>query len=166
MSFQLPMVKKAEALQLVMQKHDANSVYPSQVHVAMDVSGSFDDEHRNGYTQELLNRLIPFAMLFDKDKTVQCVAFGSSAEALVDIDSSNYQDYVKNQIMLSRPYNSGTNFAAAFKVLLDSTTTLVPVESRKETRQVERPSTSFLGRMFGRTETVNEEVEIGAGSTL
>ena len=164
MAFQLPMVKKAEALQLVMEKKEINSIHPSQVHVVMDVSGSFDDEHRNGYTQELLDRLIPFAILFDKDKTIQSIAFATHAETLPDIDESNYSDYIQKVVRRCGVYNGGTYFGRAFREMLDATVTSVKNPSktitRTEERVEERQVDSLFGRLFGKTEKVVTTVEV------
>lgn len=105
-------------LQFTLEKKNIPSITNMNVEFAMDVSGSFDDEHRNGYTQQFLNRFIPFALLFDPDKKMSMYAFSSSYKKLKDVSESNYQDYVSSTIMTCSVYNGGTNYSEVIKEMI------------------------------------------------
>ena len=134
--------KSTEALQFSLVKHNVGTILPCQVNFTMDVSGSFDDEHRNGYTQQLLNRFVPFAMLFDKDKTLGSYVFASRCEQLGDINERNYADYIRKSVQRSSVYNGGTNYVPIFDLLIENTKA-----------EIEAPVSTggFLSRLFGRS---------------
>lgn len=144
MTIQFNLEKSKETLQFVLEKHNVTTINPSQVHLAFDVSGSFDDEHSNGYTQQLLNRIVPFSMLFDKNQTLDSYVFSDGAEVLDDINISNYADYVRNKIQRSRIYNQGTQYLPIFKLLVEKST-----EDKKKV--------GFFGKMFGKQTEVKTE---------
>lgn len=138
--------KSTETLKFNLDKRGAGEIKPCQVTVTMDVSGSFDDEHRNGYTQQLLNRLVPFTMLFDKDKTIDMFAFASDATKLDELNMSNYESYIRSNVIGCAGYGRMTNYGKAFKLLLDNDNHGSKVESS--------PSKGFLGRLFGSKQEV------------
>lgn len=144
--------KSTEILQFTLDKHQVSAIYPCQVNLTFDVSGSFDDEHRNGYTQELLNRFVPFAMLFDKDKTLASYVFSRHCEQLDDINEQNYSDYVNRHIRRSGCYNGGTRYVPIFEKLIDDTKAEMKTVQVTRTEQVP-VSNSFIGRIFGKKET-------------
>ena len=112
MAIQFDLNKPKEKLQFVLQKHNVNTIIPCQVHLAFDVSLSFDDEHSSGYTQQLLNRIVPFSLLFDKNQTLDSYVFGSGAQKLDDININNFNTYVRTDIRRSSLYNSGKYFVS------------------------------------------------------
>lgn len=150
MSFQFELEKATEALSFALEKHDVTEIKPCQVHMVMDISGSFVDEHRDGYTQQLMNRFVPFSMLFDKDKILGSFAFGSYAKELEDITASNYENYIQQHM----PYRGGgsTDYAEAFRLMLDSVddeaVQKYVTEHRPVTKQVAKPQ-GFFAKMFG-----------------
>lgn len=116
MSLNLDLSK--QNLQLTLEKKNIPSIINMNVEFAMDVSGSFDDEHRNGYTQQFLNRFVPFALLFDPDKKMGMYAFSSSHKKLKDVSESNYQNYVSSTIMTCSVYSGGTNYSKVIKEMI------------------------------------------------
>lgn len=128
MTIQLEMTKRVESLQLVLEKCNVKQIKPCQVKLAMDVSSSFDDEHRNGYTQLLLDRFVPFSLIFDKDKELDVVSFSNGAKRLESLTEYNYQYYIKNVVMNDSNYGGGTMYMPPMKLLLEGKT---PTESIK-----------------------------------
>lgn len=139
--------KSTEALQFNLNKRGSGEIKPCQVTVTMDVSGSFEDEHENGYTQQLLNRLVPFTMLFDKDKTIDMFAFASEATRLKELTVSNYDNYIRNRVINCNGYGWGTDYGNAFKLLLSET------NSGGVSDSSDKPK-GFLGRLFGSKQEV------------
>ena len=155
MALQFDLQKSTQALSFALEKHEVAKILPCQVHMVMDVSGSFEDEHRDGYTQQLMNRFVPFSMLFDKDKVLDSYAFGSRAKQLPQITAANYAAYIKKHM----PYSNGklgysTNYADAFTLMIESCQ-----EGHAVTQAVQQGSkktAGFLGRLFGRSEPIAE----------
>lgn len=111
-----------QKLKLQLQKANVNTINPCQVSFALDVSGSFDDEHERGYTQELLNRIVPFALLFDKDGELDSFAFSSKTEKTIPATEDNIEDFISKVIQKTGCYGLGTNYLPAFKALVENGT--------------------------------------------
>lgn len=136
--------KAQQALSFCLKKHEVTQILPCQVHLAMDVSGSFHDEHHDGYTQELLNRFVPFALLFDKNKTIDSYIFGTGAAKIDDVNESNFANYIRNCLIKASGFNTyayGTSYKPIFELLLKEAGAQVG---------------GFLGGLFGnKTETAS-----------
>jgi hypothetical protein len=148
MTIQFNLQKSTQALSFELKKHNVQTINPCQVHVAMDTSGSFIDEHQAGYTQQLLNRLVPFSMLFDKDKVLDSISFACEAHELEQINENNYADYIQRHV----PYRRGgtTNYADAFSLMVASTK---GSKTQQITQSVTKAATGFFGKLFGKTTT-------------
>lgn len=115
MALNLDLNKSAQSLQLSLQK--AGIVTPPQVDLAfdLDVSGSFDDEHRDGLTNDLLVRLVPWGIVFDPDKKLDVFTFSngeSHAHYVGDVTPTTCDQYVQRQIIRKVPgYNGGTDYS-------------------------------------------------------
>jgi hypothetical protein len=115
MALTLNLEKSTQALVLNLQK--AGIMTPPVLDVAffMDVSGSFDDEHRDGITDTLLTRLTPWGLAFDPDKKMDVFTFSSGAGSVHEvgpIDARNYAGFVQNRIIEKVPgYNGGTAYS-------------------------------------------------------
>ena len=120
MSIQFNLQKSTETLAFNLQKKNVGTINPCQVTFVHDVSGSFSDEHENGYTQALLNRFVPFANLFDKNKTMESFAFSSRAEQLDDITVKNYENYIRKEVIGCNVYNGGTRYHTAIDLIVDN----------------------------------------------
>lgn len=142
---QFELTKATEALKFELNKREVDSILPCQVKLAFDVSYSFEDEHRNGYTQQLLNRFVPFAMLFDKDKTLESYVFASDEEQLTDINERNYFDYIHKQVMRSNSYGGGTAYLPVLRHMLQpKSADINPVE------EIVEAASGLFGRLFGK----------------
>lgn len=162
MSIQFNLEKSTEALSFALTKHNVSTIKPCQVHMVMDVSGSFRDEHRAGYTQQLLNRFVPFSMLFDKDKVLDSYAFSSNAKQLPEITAKNYRNYIEKHMPILGVGGCTTDYADAFRLMVNSVqtvtgnqqvTTRVPTQVQKK---VVKPATGFFGKLFGKSEVTFE----------
>lgn len=109
------MEEAAQGLRFTLQK--AGIVTPPQVDLAfnLDVSGSFDDEHRDGLTNDLLVRLVPWAMVFDLDRKLDVFTFSNGqghAHYAGDVTPATCEEYVQRQIIQRVPgYNGGTDYS-------------------------------------------------------
>lgn len=119
MALNIAMQKSVDSLNLALKKLNISEINPCQVKLAMDVSGSFVYEHENGYTQLLLNRFVPFSLVFDKDKTLDVCAFSHTADVLTDLNEYNYENYITENVMTSNSYHGGTEYTPPLKALLE-----------------------------------------------
>lgn len=83
----------------------------AEVVVVCDYSGSMSSLYKNGKVQEALERLLPLALKFDDDGTMPFYIFSSHYNKLKDIDSNNYEDYIKNEKILKKYDMGGTRYS-------------------------------------------------------
>ncbi len=111
----LDMTKSADALRLSLTKHGIPTPPSAELAFDLDVSGSFDDEHRGGLTQSLLSRLVPWAMVFDPDQKMDVFTFSdglSHAHHVGDITPNTSDRFIADRIIKQVPgYNGGTDYS-------------------------------------------------------
>jgi len=115
MSLQLNLEKSKAKLILSLQKKGINTPPVMDLGFDLDVSGSFDDEHRDGLTQQLLLRLVPWGMLFDPDQKMDVFTFSHTNNHAVyvgDITPKTCDKYIQNNIIdRVTGYNGGTDYS-------------------------------------------------------
>ncbi len=115
MALQLNLEKSAKSLVLSLEK--AGIVTPPKLDVAlgMDVSGSFEDEHRAGVTNELMARLVPWGLVFDPDRKVDAFTFSNGPSHVQDVGpvtDQNYANFVASRIINKVDgWNGGTDYS-------------------------------------------------------
>ena len=81
----------------------------------LDVSNSFDDEHRDGLTQALLMRLVPWGMLFDPDQKMDIFTFSDGSDRSIyvgEITPDTCEKYIQKNIIGEVPgYGGGTDYS-------------------------------------------------------
>lgn len=106
--------KSAENFRISLEKKGVAKMPEMEMAVIMDVSLSFEDEHKDGITDALLTRLVPWGMTFDPDKKVDLFTFSSgshSAYLVGSVDEKNYENYIPRNVIKKVPgYNGGTNY--------------------------------------------------------
>ncbi|MCA9356615.1 VWA domain-containing protein [Candidatus Nomurabacteria bacterium] len=115
MALQLDLNKASAKLVLSLQK--AGITTPPSVEVAfdLDVSGSFEDEHRDGLTNDLMARLVPWGLVFDPDKQLDVFTFSSRPDSVYNVGSvnaDNYEGFVMREIYEKVPgWSGGTDYS-------------------------------------------------------
>lgn len=146
MAITLDLNKAEEKLRLSLGK--AGIITPPQVDLAfnLDVSGSFDDEHRGGQTNDLLVRLVPWGMVFDPDKKMEVFTFSdgpSHVHHVGDVTSDTCDDYVRLKIIERVPgYNGGTDYSYVIERNLEHF-------GWKPTTSAVQPKRRIFGGLFG-----------------
>lgn len=111
----LDLNKSAEALRLSLAKVGVATPPKADLAFDLDVSGSFDDEHKGGLTQALLERLVPWGMVFDPDQKLDVFTFSSGesgAHYVGEITPETCEGYIRNNIIECVPgYNGGTDYS-------------------------------------------------------
>lgn len=142
----LSLEKSAQKLRLSLQK--AGIISPPQVDLAfdLDVSGSFDDEHKDGTTNDLLTRFVPWGMAFDPDQKLDVFTFSDGSEHahyVGDVTPNTYEDYVRRNIINKVPgYNSGTDYSYVIEKNLEHF-------GWKPTSGIAQEKKGFFGRILG-----------------
>ena len=77
----------------------------ARVAVVMDHSGSIKFQFENGNIQNILTRILPFALQFDDNGELEVFIFDDVCHQMdVDMNEENYATYVKDVIM-KKNYN-------------------------------------------------------------
>ena len=143
MALTLNLQKSSSTLKLSLQKSGVHTMPVLDMAMVLDVSGSFEDEHLDGTTTDLLTRLAPWGLTFDPDKKIDILTFShgaASAHLVGALNEGNYQGYVKNHIIDKVP---GWNGATDYSYVLERTL--------KEFGWIkgEAKKAGFFGRMLG-----------------
>lgn len=80
----------------------------ARVALVLDYSGSMDNLYRRGIVQAAIERILPIAMNFDDNGSMEMWLFSDGFKRLPDISRDNYYDYVKREI---RGSMGGTKYA-------------------------------------------------------
>ena len=155
MALALDLNKSARSLQLSLQK--AGIIDPPQMDLAfnLDVSGSFDDEHLGGLTNELLVCLVPWGMVFDPDKKMEVFTFSdgpSHVHHVGDVTPDTCDDYVRRMIIGRVPgYNGGTDYSYVIERNLEHF-------GWKPTNGAAQAKRGFFSGMFGGGKSVSNQL--------
>jgi hypothetical protein len=115
----LDLNKAAENLKLNLAKRGVHNPPSAELAFVLDVSGSFDHQHRSGITQKLLERLVPWGIAFDPDKKLDVFTFSNSPEYVGEITPETTDGYIKREIVDQHSnYNGGTEYAGVLEMAL------------------------------------------------
>ncbi|NTW13608.1 MAG: VWA domain-containing protein [Candidatus Moranbacteria bacterium] len=148
MALALDLKKAEQTLVLDLQKAGITNIPSVDVAFDLDVSGSFDDEHKAGLTNDIVSRLIPWGLVFDPDKKIDMFTFSNGARNAYyvgEINEKNYLNYVWDNIIDKVPgYNGGTDYHYVLRKNLQHFGWLAP-----DVAAVQPKSGGFFGKMFG-----------------
>lgn len=82
----------------------------ARVVLALDFSGSMSNHYASGYVQRALERIIPLALRFDDNGSLEVYIFDTKSNKLPDVDLKNFDGYVKKEIM-EKYEMGGTNYS-------------------------------------------------------
>lgn len=123
MSLQLNLEKSRANLQLCLTKAGITRAPQLDLAFALDVSGSFLDEHRSGISGQLLDRLIPWGLTFDPDQQLEVFTFSNgprAAHAVGAVNASNHSGFISARIVGKVPgWGGGTDYAPVLEKILD-----------------------------------------------
>jgi hypothetical protein len=87
------LVSLAKKAQVSLEKHRLTGV-KARVALVLDASGSMHSQYSSGRVQEVVNRLLPQAVHFDDNGSLDCWAFGDDPLQLSDISLGNYASFI------------------------------------------------------------------------
>jgi len=139
---QLNLAKSTTALKLSLEKKGIVQPPVIDVAIALDVSGSFEDEHEQGVTNDLLLRLAPWGLAFDPDRKLDVFTFSDGprhAHHVGALTATNYENFVRRQIIGKVPgWARGTDYSYVLQKIFQSFGWAA-----------EEGRTGFLQRLFG-----------------
>lgn len=138
----LSLEKKQEIFRLTLEKRSVPTGIIMAVKVMIDVSQSMQAMFASGTVQEVVDRLIPVAMRFDDNQSLEAYAFSSKVQQVKDIKPEHFGDYVRT-VFLPSVKNSvlwgGTSYSVAWNQLSQDITPSKP---------------GFLKGLFGKKQEV------------
>ena len=152
---QVSLKKREETLKFSLAKKKVNigsTIF--RVAAALDISGSMQPLYSRGDVSEFVGKLLPFGLAMDDNGEIDMWAFNSEVQEIPSATADNYDDYVGKE-MRDVSISGGTAYAP---VMLDILNTYFG--STTIHRSVSKPSKSFFGKLFGKTEshTITETV--------
>ncbi len=123
MALTLDLNKAESKLRLDLGKRGINPAnIQMEVCLDLDVSGSYEDEHLDGSTQRLLERLTPLSMVLDPDKQQDLFTFSSgeaSAHHVGMVTLANLDGFVRREVINRVPgWRGGTTYSYVLEMNL------------------------------------------------
>jgi hypothetical protein len=115
----MPMLDLTKSLELNLEKAQIFTPITMAVKLAVDKSGSMDDEFRCGWVQDTIDLFLAAAMKFDDDGKMEIGFFNTSFDRTPDATIDDHGLYVRKHRITA---GGGTNFADAIKGLKGSAT--------------------------------------------
>ena len=118
----LSLEKKSELVRLNLEKRQVPTGIKIAVKQVIDVSGSIKHYFNDGTMQELTDRLLPVAMRFDDNQSLETYAFGSDIAKLDDVVVSDFGNYIDRKFLRQVPNSvlwTGTKYAKALQMVYD-----------------------------------------------
>lgn len=131
-----------------------------RVGMALDISGSMQQNYRNGEVSEFVGKLLPFGCIFDDNSEIDTWAFNSYSQELPPATPNNYSDYV-HFAMKDVDINGGTSYAPVIGDILE----FYFGYSEKEFVSYEKAS-GLLGLFGKKHKVVSKQVEAITKSNL
>lgn len=103
-----------KSLELNLQKQNFFQVPKMAVKIAVDKSGSMDDEFRSGWVQDTIDLFLAAAMKFDDDGKMEIGFFNTDFERTPDVTAEDNEKYIRKHGIYA---GGGTNFAGAIRSL-------------------------------------------------
>jgi hypothetical protein len=128
---------------------------------AEDVSGSIAEELNDGVVQETLDRLLGIGMNMDPDKSIDVYTFNTGAKHIGTANEANYKTFVKDAGIRA---GGGTNYAPVMHEIINKYGTPIKGTPTTTTTTAEVEAKGFLGKLFGKKETIVKTETIDAGA--
>jgi stress response protein SCP2 len=90
------LISLAKSLKVNLDKKNLNDVL-ARVVLVLDVSGSMTGQYQKGKVQKVIDRMLPIAVAFDDDGSLESWCYGSTPKELSPITLDNYAKYVKKE---------------------------------------------------------------------
>ncbi|PIB93523.1 VWA domain-containing protein [Caulobacter sp. FWC2] len=147
MTLQLSLQKSARALRVSLDKAGVAPDVKAELIFDIDVSGSFEHEHKEGTTSKLIARLVPYGMELDPDGKMDVFTFADGRHTVTHVGTvtpDDCEDYIVRKVV-NRVigWNGGTEYSYVLERNLQHFGWLPTPEG----------AGGFLSRFFGRPKT-------------
>lgn len=105
-------LRKNEVAQLCLSKPELNGL-TSRVALVLDYSGSMKRLYDNGVVQAVVEKILPIAMNFDDNGSMEMWIFENGFRRLEDISLENFYGYIEENVLKYRM--GGTSYAPVMK---------------------------------------------------
>lgn len=143
MKLELDLTKSAGTLRLCLEKAGFVALPVVDQAFVLDVSGSFEDEHRSGITNALLTRLVPWGLTFDPDKQLEVLTFShgeNGVDSVGPVTADNYREFIPREVVGKvKGWCGGTDYSYVLEAALRNFGWLPTVTEP-----------GFIGRLFGK----------------
>ncbi|MCZ7860874.1 VWA domain-containing protein [Agrobacterium salinitolerans] len=100
------LVSLAKKVQVTLEKKSLTEVV-AQVALVLDASGSMNGQYSKGRVQELINRVVPLAVHFDRNEELECWAFAEKPQQLSSVTLDNFNGFIDRDNKGWRSWNVG-----------------------------------------------------------
>ena len=104
-------LRKETVRKVCLKKADMTDLI-SRVAVVLDVSGSMAEAFRSGMVQATLERLLPLAMAFDDDGSMEVWTFTQGFQRHPPLTRGNFYNYIRDNGLT---YGGGTNYSPVIR---------------------------------------------------
>lgn len=115
MTLQLNLQKSARTLRLSLDKAGVAAGVKAELIFDIDVSGSFEHEHKEGTTSKLIERLVPYAMELDPDGQIDVFTFSDGRHNVTHVGTvtpDNCENYIVRKVVNRvLGWNGGTEYS-------------------------------------------------------
>lgn len=130
-----------------LKKESGIGMAKAQVVLVLDRSGSMDHLYRNGTVQDVVERILPFGLAFDDDRSVDTYIFDSHYKKInPPVTLQNLNGYVDNQINSKYPFG-GTVYSPVLTAIKEAYQT-TPIGTVTEEKKG-----GIFGGLFGKKTT-------------
>jgi len=111
----LDLNKSAQSLRLSLDKAGVAADIKAELIFDIDVSGSFEHEHEEGTTSELIERLVPYGMVLDPDGAMDVFTFSDGQETARHVGTvtpADSEGYILRNVVDKVPgWKGGTTYS-------------------------------------------------------
>jgi hypothetical protein len=111
----LDLNKAAQSLRLSLDKAGVAPTIKAELIFDMDVSGSFEHEHEEGTTSQLIERLVPYGMVLDPDGAMDVFTFSDgdyNAHHVGTVTPAESEGYILRNVVDKVPgWKGGTTYS-------------------------------------------------------
>lgn len=110
---------KKQAAKIVLTKRNLVSPPNAEIAFAIDISGSMQDEYRDGLVQEIAERILALGMNFDTDKKIDVWTFNRSSSYVGSCSEDKVDGFVKREILNNPKIDKwgGTSYTPVLKAI-------------------------------------------------
>ena len=111
----LDLNKAAQKLRLSLDKAGVASDIKAELIFDIDVSGSFEHEHEEGTTSQLIERLVPYGMVLDPDGAMDVFTFANGSQTVYRVGTvtpADSEGYILRNVVDKVPgWKGGTTYS-------------------------------------------------------